>query len=133
MVDLEIAKELMLKINGEKFKTKVPGIRQWSNDGPFSRQIEFTEIKPGDRYYLDDSGAFAARRWKLIEITYVRSGVYFFVEVNKKKKEEKYMLEGSIAIQTGCLQPLEYIVLEKLKDIVEYVPVCPKTKVIYNQ
>lgn len=133
MVDLEMAKELMLEVNGEKFKTKVPGIHQWSNDGPFSKQIDFTEIKPGDRYYLSENlGGLPANTWKLIEITYVRSGVYFFVEVNKKKKEEKYILEGSIAIQTGSLQPLEYIVPEKLKDIVEYVPVCPKTKVIYN-
>ena len=43
MVDLEMVKELILKINGEKFKTKVPGIHQWSNDGPFSKQIDFTE------------------------------------------------------------------------------------------
>lgn len=133
MVDLEMVKELMLKINGEKFRTPVPGIHQWSNDGPFSKQIDFTEIKAGDRYYLDDSNSSVAHNWKLIEITYVRSGVYFYVEVGGKKKKEKYILEGSIALQMGCLQPIEYVVPDEVKDIVEYLPVCPKTKVIYNQ
>lgn len=91
MSKLENIKETILSVNGgEKFKTNVPGIHQWSNEGPFSKQIDFTDIKAGDRYYFNDSTTNNAHKWKLIEITYVRSGVYFFVEVGKKKREEKF-------------------------------------------
>lgn len=71
--------------------------------------------------------------WKLIEITEVRSGVIFFVEANKKKRKERYILDQCIAMRMGSLQPTEYVVPEHLSDIVEYISVCPKTKIIYNQ
>lgn len=117
----------------EKFKIKVPGIHQWSNEGPFSKQIDFTEIKVGDYYYLNDADLGQSHNWKLIEITEVRSGVLFFIEVNKTKKKERYILDQCIAMRMGCLQPTEYVVPENLSDIVEYISVCPKTKIIYNQ
>lgn len=119
--------------NYEKIKVKVPGIHQWSNEGPFSKQIDFTEIKVGDRYYLDDSDIGQSHNWKLIEITEVRSGVIFFVEVNKKKKKERYILDQCIAMMMGCLQPTEYVVPENHQDMVEYISVCPKTKILYKQ
>lgn len=117
----------------EKFKIKVPGIHQWSNEGPFSKQIDFTEIKVGDYYYLNDADLGQSHNWKLIEITEVRSGVLFFIEVNKTKKKERYILDQCIAMRMGYLQPTEYVVPENLSDIVEYISVCPKTKIIYNQ
>lgn len=116
----------------DKFKMPIPGIHQWSNDGPFSKQIDFTEINVGDHYYLNDAGIGQRHNWKMIEITEVRCGVIFFVEVNKKKKKERYLIDQCIAIRMGCLQPTEYVVPENLSDIVEYIPICPKTK-IYNQ
>ena len=47
----QIAKELLAIMNdGEKIRVRVPGINQYSNEGPFSKNINPTKIKAGDQY-----------------------------------------------------------------------------------
>lgn len=133
----QIAKELFAIINdGHKIRDQVPGINQYTNEGPFSKNMNPTEIKVGDRYWLDIADLMSHPPWIPIEITYVRSGVIFYKDITSfVNVKEEYMLKNCVAIQMGQLQPMEYVV-EFENDyeqyMFKYVPLCPHTKIKYK-
>lgn len=127
--------KLMMKIFGNsngKVRIQVPGIHQYSNEGPFSKQIDQTDIKEGDElYYYEESGEFIG--WIKIKVTCIRSGVIFFVKIENQSKEQ-FIIDNSVAVRIGALQPIKYIVdTQKYPtDIYEFVAQCPYTEIIYK-
>lgn len=120
---------------GDKVKIEVPGINQWNNEGPFSKNINPYEFKEGDEFYLDDSPIMSLRKddWKKIRITGVRSGVLFYVFTRKPKKEE-WMSTECLTISLGKIMPLKYVVDTKEfpREYYEFICRCPLTKIVYK-
>jgi hypothetical protein len=118
--------------DGGKVIIEVPGINQWDNDGPFSKNINPVDIKVGDRYYFD-FGDFFRSEWKLIEVTYVRGDVIFCIRPEEPDNEEEHILIKSIMVQLGGMQPVEYIVdcQKHPRKYYDWDCWCPYTKIIY--
>lgn len=119
-----------------KIRVRVPGINQYSNDGPFSENMNPVEIKVGDRYWLDTADLVSRPHWIPIEITYIRSGIIFYKDITPfVKVKEEYMLKNCVAIKIGKLQPMEYVAQldhEYEQYMFEFVPLCPYTKVSFK-
>lgn len=139
MTQEEIAKQLLEYMNnGKKIKVRVPGINQYSNEGPFSENMNPIKIKVGDKFWLDKSniGSLGPAKWFPIEVTYVRSGVIFYKVIAPfAEVKEEFMLEDCLAIKIGQLQPMEYVAQfdhEYEQYMFEFVPLCPYTKVSFK-
>lgn len=120
--------------NGNKIRIKLPGYGQWNNEGPFSKEIKPFDLKEGDYAYMDISGlSFSQTVWKKIKITYIRSGVVFYHEVDNPKEEKWFCIE-SFLVKAGSIMPVEYIVSEKEnpKEYYELYCDCPYTKIVYK-
>lgn len=88
-------------------------------------EIEPEDIEIGDQFYLYDE-----TQWILITITYIRSGIIFYV--TEKENEEQWFPFGSIMLTN--LTYKEFIVPLAPNGCKQWIfkSLCPKTKIIYK-
>lgn len=127
--------ELLEKFTDKKIKISVPGINQQSDESLFSENINPEAIRINNVYWFDKSDLNKRKsEWTKIVVTCVRSGVIFYKETENPSSEEKFILENSLAIRLGFLQPIEYVVDTKKfpTEYFEFVSRCPFTKIVYK-
>ena len=127
--------ELLEKIKDKKIKISVPGINQRSDESLFSENINPEDIRINNVYWFDKSDLNKRKsEWTKIVVTCVRSGVIFYKETEDRSSKESFILENSLAIRLGFLQPIEYVVDTKKfpTEYFEFVSRCPFTKIVYK-
>lgn len=110
-------------LGGKRDRVRVPGIGTKDEERGFY-------LKVGDKAWLDTAESILEKpNWKLITITYIRSGVIFY-KIDGESEEKNFGL-NCLGINLGMLMPVEYISPWPSKYY-EVVCRCPHTKIIYN-
>lgn len=125
---------LSCKVLGvEKIKIRVKGANERYIDGPFERNENPVEFKEGQEYYLGEDDGLINIKWSKIRITYVRSGIIFYVKTRSPKKE-LWMTDDCLDIIRGRVQQTKYVIDTKKypKKYYEWEKYCPFTKIIYK-
>jgi hypothetical protein len=115
----------------DKFKIEIPGIYQVYRD--HSEKVYTYDIKEGDEFYYDRGNMMTCPDWTKIKITYVRSGVIFFVDLYRPYEKEQYLSLNSFWVQAGGIQPIRYEVdkEEYPQEYYEITGICPLTEIVY--
>lgn len=132
--DFRINEILFLLDGMKRTKIKVPGINQYSHDGPFSENMNPHRFKKGEQFYLCTDIEGYWNKWEKILVTEVRAGVMFyrFIDEESKDRKEHYLPINAVIVQAGAVMPLTY--KSKLSSRhYELICQCPRTVIEYTE